>query len=480
MQLAKKKTPEFGLRFTLSFNRSYLKYLQVIKKNVSYLFLLASSVIINCPEAFGQCNKDLTGTYSDKNTYNTIFTEQVDSSGINTLSIPNFNGGRYTASLYNLDCTNNTFYFNCIASPTGNLEGTGIFSCDFNSIYITSYLEDLDGGKSGPYYDTLHKDGANLINIKTTPACSGCNGTALAVLSGFTNANSINYSYQWSNGQTSLLASGLCPGTYSFSVSSNCPLAKGIAYVTIPSSTEPAVNTLTTLISDVSCFGDDNGSAGVTSIGGTAPYKYQWFPNGLSDSVEFNLTAGVYTVITSDANSCANVNTVQITQPSPLELTIPSSFSINAGQAIELSPTVNGGTEPYIFIWNGNTGNSPYTISPSNTTNYSIEITDKNGCSASAETTVDISDIFIPTAFSPNNDGHNDLLYVRGPGIKDMSFNIYDRWGNLVYTSTNINDGWDGNFKGHSMNAGTYMYYLQATLNDGTNISQKGNVLLVR
>ena len=54
----------------------------------------------------------------------------------------------------------------------------------------------------------------------------------------------------------------------------------------------------------------------------------------------------------------------------------------------------------------------------------------------------------VPNAFSPNGDGHNDKVYVRGYGIAKMSWQIYNRWGVLVYTGTDKNEGWDGRYKG--------------------------------
>ncbi len=88
--------------------------------------------------------------------------------------------------------------------------------------------------------------------------------------------------------------------------------------------------------------------------------------------------------------------------------------------------------------------------------------------------------VFIPTAFSPNNDGENDRLYVRGKCITQMDFVVFDRWGNKVFESESLNTGWDGTYKGQPMNTGTYVWYLKATLADGTALDKKGNVELVR
>jgi len=87
---------------------------------------------------------------------------------------------------------------------------------------------------------------------------------------------------------------------------------------------------------------------------------------------------------------------------------------------------------------------------------------------------------YIPNAFSPNGDNHNDKEYVYSDCINTMDLNIYDRWGNKVFESTNIKYGWDGTYKGLAMNTGSFAYYLTATFQDGATINKKGNIALVR
>ena len=88
--------------------------------------------------------------------------------------------------------------------------------------------------------------------------------------------------------------------------------------------------------------------------------------------------------------------------------------------------------------------------------------------------------VFIPNIFSPNDDGNNDILYVRSEYIKDLSFSVYNRWGAKVFESQNKNDGWDGNYKGKPCSPDVYVYYATIMFEDGTVTSRKGNVTLVR
>jgi gliding motility-associated-like protein len=86
----------------------------------------------------------------------------------------------------------------------------------------------------------------------------------------------------------------------------------------------------------------------------------------------------------------------------------------------------------------------------------------------------------LPTGFSPNGDGVNDILYVRGAAIKTMDLKIYNRWGQLVFESTQQDVGWDGTFNGQPQPIEAYGYVLNATFIDGTSRLLKGNITLLR
>jgi gliding motility-associated-like protein len=90
-----------------------------------------------------------------------------------------------------------------------------------------------------------------------------------------------------------------------------------------------------------------------------------------------------------------------------------------------------------------------------------------------------LENLWVPTAFSPNNDGVNDLLYVRGATINDFLFRIYDRWGRLLFETNDLSKAWDGSYKDKPVYSATYIYVLQGTIN-GEAYSQKGNITLIR
>jgi len=125
--------------------------------------------------------------------------------------------------------------------------------------------------------------------------------------------------------------------------------------------------------------------------------------------------------------------------------------------------------------------------SPIITTDYLVTVTDENNCQNTAGVTVNIREgicdfpyIFVPSGFTPNSDGENDVLFVRGNFIDEVTFIIYDRWGNKVFESNDQTIGWDGNRNGQALPSGVFGYYLSTTCKNGDTYQRQGNVTLIR
>jgi gliding motility-associated-like protein len=88
--------------------------------------------------------------------------------------------------------------------------------------------------------------------------------------------------------------------------------------------------------------------------------------------------------------------------------------------------------------------------------------------------------VFVPNAFSPNGDGNNDILFVRGLWVEKVIFRVFDRWGELVFESDQIANGWDGTFQGRKLDPDVYDYYLDVTCIGGLKSISKGNVTLMK
>lgn len=132
---------------------------------------------------------------------------------------------------------------------------------------------------------------------------------------------------------------------------------------------------------------------------------------------------------------------------------------------------------------------SPY-ANPKFTTKYTVAVTDSNGCQASKDITVTVvcnnKNYFIPNTFSPNNDGQNDVFYVRGSSIERIqSLRIFNRWGQLVFERKNfaandISAGWNGTIKGRPADQDVYVYVVEIICENATIIPYRGNVALIR
>jgi len=89
--------------------------------------------------------------------------------------------------------------------------------------------------------------------------------------------------------------------------------------------------------------------------------------------------------------------------------------------------------------------------------------------------------VSIPTAFSPNNDGNNDVLqFFVGADVTSFAIEIYNRWGEMVFKATEGTDTWDGSYKGADLNSGVFVYRLDVQYNDGSSDTQNGNITLLR
>ncbi|MCB9224680.1 MAG: PKD domain-containing protein [Crocinitomicaceae bacterium] len=121
--------------------------------------------------------------------------------------------------------------------------------------------------------------------------------------------------------------------------------------------------------------------------------------------------------------------------------------------------------------------------SPWEDTDYLITITDVNGCTGNDTVKVLVNfveAIGVPSAFSPNGDGENDVLYVKGTGITRLKFSVYNKYGQKVFEADNQNIGWDGTFHGKEENAGVFAWMVEYTLVNGTAGVLKGNTTLIR
>ena len=143
------------------------------------------------------------------------------------------------------------------------------------------------------------------------------------------------------------------------------------------------------------------------------------------------------------------------------------------------------------YAWTPSTGlNATNTASvratPQDTTIYKVVVT-KKGCKEEKTIRINVDNvncgepnIFVPNAFTPNNDGNNDVLKVRGRWISKLQFVVYNRWGQEMFTTTDLNNGWNGVFKGNEVAPDVYNYFLQVTCLDNKIFTKRGNTSLIK
>ncbi len=121
---------------------------------------------------------------------------------------------------------------------------------------------------------------------------------------------------------------------------------------------------------------------------------------------------------------------------------------------------------------------------PSETTIYYLTVTDANGCKSTDSMVVYVDlkcyDPFIPSAFSPNGDMKNDVLYVRSNCLENFTFKVFDRWGEKVFESSTLNFGWDGTVRNVAVNAGVFVWTLEGFLSNGKEVKKHGSTTVIR
>lgn len=214
--------------------------------------------------------------------------------------------------------------------------------------------------------------------VGTNPLCNGGNtGTASAAALGGTPP----YTFAWGTvpAQTGVTATGLMAGTYNVIITDNngCTVT---ASVTLNNPPAMIVNIAPT---HLACFNVCNGAAAATPVNGTAPYSYNWTGTTQATATASGLCAGGYTVTVTDANNCTASSSINITQPTQLNLTLNSTTNVTCNGACDGTALVvpSGGTPPYGFFWNTLPGSSNPTNLCAGT--YTAVVQDLNHCQAS-------------------------------------------------------------------------------------------------
>jgi len=247
---------------------------------------------------------------------------------------------------------------------------------------------------------------------------------------------------------------------------------------------------LATISSQDTCAGRPSQ---LIATGNGPNYTYSWTPSqnlsnpGIFDPVATLTTSTVFTLQVTDPNGCTNTYTQSVYIQEPPK-PISWDTTIVIGQQAFIPGNAGYG---FTYSWTPTTDLScsacPNPVSTSTVDiEYRVFVTDTMGCFSIVNTfTVHVeakASVDVPTAFTPNGDGVNDIIYVKGWGIKKLNFfRIFNRWGQLIFESNDINIGWDGTYNGVPQNMETYVYQVSVeTYVDDEPVTKASTFKLIR
>ncbi|MAC93889.1 MAG: hypothetical protein CMC96_00160 [Flavobacteriales bacterium] len=309
------------------------------------------------------------------------------------------------------------------------------------------------------YVDYLTSSMSAFVQASGDEACEEANdGFAIINASSYRGSQS-DLSYLWNDGDTNRIRNGLAPGSYSFTITDSAGCS---ANNTVTIDPAPSFDLIVSVDSNVSCYGGSNGGVTATAIGGTGTTTYLWSNSATTASITA-LTVGKYYITVTDNNGCSLVDSAEVIEPNQLtaSVSVDKNVSCNGGYDGEVTANPSGGTVPYTYSWSMGATVQSATDLPAG--NFSVTITDNNGCTttanntvtepavlsvttnvvqnASCQTTTDgivesnVSGGTTPYTYSWSNNSTNDSLFA---GEGNYSITVTDANGCTAITSENI------------------------------------------
>jgi gliding motility-associated-like protein len=308
------------------------------------------------------------------------------------------------------------------------------------------------------------------------------------------------FRYKWLTTpvQDSATARNLSAGSYRVVATDG----NGCLDTTTANLTQPKALVADYQVQNIRCFGEKNGSVTLRQVtGGVRPYSIYFDDKTATGASEtfLNLTGGKYALEINDANKCQTRYDLTIVEPAKLQAVTTADTLIHFGDNVPLFAGLTAPSVVSSIKWSANrdsidlkcTTCPQASAAPRLTTLFRVTLVDSFGCSLKREIVVHVDKnrkIFVPTAFSPNNDGNNDNFNLfSGAGTRRiLTFKIFNRWGTMMFQRSNmlpldtINSGWDGMFQGREASTDTYVWFAEIEFEDGEKEIFKGDVALLR
>jgi gliding motility-associated-like protein len=351
-------------------------------------------------------------------------------------------------------------------SPNYNISTPTMQQVIINPAVDTTYTLKAEKTPGCFAYDTVHITVHNSPPIDLGSDKSFCLGDSLVLDAGtgFTQ-------YQWSNGNTTQHITAHVAGKYSIigMTADGCKSFDTLNVLNIYPLPVVFLNKDSTL-----CTGDQK-----TLNAGNGFINYSWNTGSSSQSISVN-NIGVYSVFVTDAHGCKGTDTTRITLmfPKPKGFLGPDTSICSYGD-IQLK-TIAAFDQ---YLWS--TGAVTPGIIIKQSGQYWLQVKDDNDCVGRDTIIVRPNDcgkgFFVPTAFTPNNDGKNDLLRPIFLGnVIQYHFWIYNRWGELIFDTNDLTKGWNGMYKGQPQNSGAFVWRCMYQFKDQEIANEGGTFVLIR
>ncbi len=371
-----------------------------------------------------------------------------------------------------------------------NLLGSnlGPYSINYNSIgkhYIQLYVN-KSGCPSNTFFDSisLYKVVLQIDSLHNVDCFSGNNGFLSIDIGG----GVVPYSIQWSPGGLSgYQQNSLTQGQYLINVTDSI----GCMAILNTTITEPAPLNIHFSNVDASCDYSCDGSISSQVSGGVTPYQYVWQPVPFGNNANVSqVCPGNYTLKVIDANNCIDSASTQVNFSTQVLADFTYQFSSDYSKSYVGDFTFSGfGAKNYFWDF-GDTYSSilqnPTHQFPDDNT-YRVELIVNSGnpyfCIDTAVKMVKVLppfNIYIPTAFTPNGDGKNDLLEIIASRVKEYHIYIYNRWGELVFKGNSLFDMWDGKYKNQESPEDVYTYRIDVISESDEKYLKIGTITLIR
>lgn len=361
--------------------------------------------------------------------------------------------------------------------------------------YQLDSIKDANGCRNWVQFP-FELDDPELLVVDLRPEKTSCYGSSDGNIVALANGGTKPYSYYWSDGQRDTFATALVAGTYAIYLedAQGCE-ARDTTIVEQP----PQLLIDSIAIHNTTCYGYNDGRIEVFPKGGRPGYTYSLNADKpiFSASNYFLQPSGFYQVYVKDIAGCTVASEpVYIDQPRQLIVEAGPDRSIKLGDTINVKAGLNF-VDYYNYKWSNNNGDidcdecrATSMLPVADEKRYYIRIEDKKGCFSIDSMLVTVEkrrQLFIPNAFSPNEDGINEFLdvYTNRDVAQIKDYRIYDRWGALIFHKTSIprhwkQFGWDGTYKGQRMNSGVFVYVIEVEFLDGVVERYAGDVTLLR